>query len=365
MLRARSGASILHCDRDAFHAAALYDCAKNTCNVYSRRRAGKVFPHEIDIQETHPKHRKLDSQAALPHPTRDRPADGLRPKAWPLRPSRRDHDAGRLPPWPAGVGGLRPGNRSSCPRAASTFIGSRTGFPVCTQSGVTRCGRCASYAAIIRQTPTYSFPSAAGQSALSVSTGLSSASERPPRCHSRSTPTCCAMPVGSSSPMMATTRGPCSTTLATGTSSTRSGTPKWRPTDSRTFGGTDDGGAGSIAPHGRSSRSKRTTRHIVEITRPAAVGPCAPCAPARADAANRHLSRPDIVRSGASRRRHALPRLALLRPDRSVDLHHQPVRLAFGRLEHRASGSRYCCMFYHPLDHFDRAASLRCTRGAR
>src|SRR6516162_10183822 len=49
--------------------------------------------------------------------------------------------------------------------------------------------------------------------------------------------------------------------------------------------------------------------------------------------ANRYLSRPDIVRSGASRRRHALPRLALLRPDRSIDLHHQPVRLALGRLE--------------------------------
>ena len=47
------------------------------------RRAGKVYPHETDIQETHPKHRKLDSQAALPHPTRDRAADGLRPKAWP------------------------------------------------------------------------------------------------------------------------------------------------------------------------------------------------------------------------------------------------------------------------------------------
>ena len=43
----------------------LYDCAKKVYNIYSRRRAGKVFPHEIDIQETHPKHRKLDSQAAM------------------------------------------------------------------------------------------------------------------------------------------------------------------------------------------------------------------------------------------------------------------------------------------------------------
>src|SRR5215471_21521174 len=69
------------------------------------------------------------------------------------------------------------------------------------------------------------------------------------------------------------------------------------------------------------------------------------------------------TRSRARGRRHALPRLALLRPDRSIDLHHQPVRLALGRLEHRESGSRYCCRFYHPLDHFDRAASLRCKGG--
>src|SRR6516162_8509914 len=55
-----------------------------------------------------------------------------------------------------------------------------------------------------------------------------SASARPPRCHSRSTHTCFATPVGSSSPTMATTREPCNTTSGTGTSSTRSGTPKWR-----------------------------------------------------------------------------------------------------------------------------------------
>src|SRR6516225_4073458 len=113
----------------------------------------------------------------------------------------------------------------------------------------------------------------------SVSTGLSSASGKPPRCHSRSTRTCFAMPVGSSWLTMATTRGPCSTTSGTRTSSTRSDTPKWRPTDSRIFGGTDDGGEGSIAPHGRSSRSKKTTCHIVEITRPLAVASCAECAP--------------------------------------------------------------------------------------
>src|SRR5262249_35616354 len=44
------------------------------------------------------------------------------------------------------------------------------------------------------------------------------------------------MPVGSSSPTMATTRGRCSTTSGTRTSSTRSGTPKWRQTASRIFG---------------------------------------------------------------------------------------------------------------------------------
>ena len=76
--------------------------------------------------------------------------------------------------------------------------------------------------------------------------------------------------------------------------------------------------------------------------------------------ANRHLSRPDIVKSGASRRRHALPRLALQRRDRSIDLHHQPV-LWFGRLERRCSfyGHRFC----RSLDQFDRAASLSFKRG--
>src|SRR6516164_3944092 len=49
----------------------------------------------------------------------------------------------------------------------------------------------------------------------------------------------CAMPVGSNSRTMAMTPGPCSTTSGTRTSSTRSDTPKWRPTGSRTFGGAD------------------------------------------------------------------------------------------------------------------------------
>src|SRR6516164_4451594 len=137
------------------------------------------------------------------------------------------------------------GSRSNSPRAACTFTVSRTESPVCTQSGVTRCERCASYAAITRETPTYSFPSAADQSAPSVSTASFSASGRPPRCHSRSTRTCFAMPAGSSWPMMAMTPGPCSTTSGTRTSSTRSDTPKWRPTGSRTFGG--DLGLGQLA----------------------------------------------------------------------------------------------------------------------
>src|SRR5262245_26313263 len=56
------------------------------------------------------------------------------------------------------------GSRSSSPRAACTFTVSRMGFPACTRFAVTRCGRFVSYAAIIPKTPTYSFPSAAGQS---------------------------------------------------------------------------------------------------------------------------------------------------------------------------------------------------------
>ena len=79
--------------------------------------------------------------------------------------------------------------------------------PASTQSAVTRCGRFVSYAAITLERLTCLFPSAAGQSVPLGSIGLSSASVRLPRCHSRSTRTCSAMPVGSSSPTMATTRG--------------------------------------------------------------------------------------------------------------------------------------------------------------
>src|SRR5262249_13706175 len=65
----------------------------------------------------------------------------------------------------------------------------------------------------------------------------SSASGRPPRCHSRSTHTCFATPAASSWPTTATTRGPCSITSGTRTFSTPSDTPKWRPTGSKIFGG--------------------------------------------------------------------------------------------------------------------------------
>src|SRR5262245_32222946 len=135
-------------------------------------------------------------------------------------PSRRDHDPGGLPPWPASLGGLRPAMAADRAIRGSPDA-SRTGLPAYIRSAVTRCGRCASYAAITRQTPTYSFPSAAGQSAPSVSTASSSASGRPPRCHSRSTHTCFATPVGSSSRMTATTRPPSSTTSGTRTFSHR------------------------------------------------------------------------------------------------------------------------------------------------
>src|SRR6516165_2703468 len=68
------------------------------------------------------------------------------------------------------------GRRSNCPRAACTFTVSRTESPVCIQSAVTRCGLCVSCDAITPKTPTYSFPSAAGQSAALDSIGSSSAS---------------------------------------------------------------------------------------------------------------------------------------------------------------------------------------------
>ena len=170
------------------------------------------------------------------------------------------------------------GNRSNSPRAACTFTASRTGSPACTQSGVMRCERCASYAAITRQTPTYSFPSAAGISPIGfhrLVQRLGEAAKMPFPIRPHMLRHACGFKLANDGH---DTR-PCSTTSGTRTFSTRSGIPTWRPTGSRTFGGTDDGGAGSIAPHERSSRSKKTTRHTVEITSSVAVGPCVACAP--------------------------------------------------------------------------------------
>src|SRR5262249_9289856 len=82
-------------DHDALPA---FNCARNVLCLVTRPQGGEFYHDEIKVQETHTKHRKLDSQAVLPHSTRDRAADGLRPKAWPLRPSRRDHDPCRLSP---------------------------------------------------------------------------------------------------------------------------------------------------------------------------------------------------------------------------------------------------------------------------
>src|SRR5215471_10761018 len=39
--------------------------------------------------------------------------------------------------------------------------------------------------------------------------------------------------------------------MTRGHNNRRSGTPNWRPTGSRIFGGTNEDGAGSIAPHGK------------------------------------------------------------------------------------------------------------------
>src|SRR5262249_51145729 len=94
-------------DHGALPAAAL-NCAKKGHKLNSRCLASKVYPHEIDIQETRTNHRKLDSQATLSHRARGCPAGGPCSEAWSLRASRRDNDSGLLPPRPAGLRGLRP-----------------------------------------------------------------------------------------------------------------------------------------------------------------------------------------------------------------------------------------------------------------
>jgi type 1 fimbriae regulatory protein FimB/type 1 fimbriae regulatory protein FimE len=74
----------------------------------------------------------------------------------------------------------------------------------------------------------------------------------------QSTRTCFAMPVGSSSPTMATTRGLCSTISGTRTFSTPSGTPTWHPTGSRTFGGMNVVDAPSKQTRSATRRCRRT-----------------------------------------------------------------------------------------------------------
>src|SRR5215813_9430831 len=67
-----------------FAAHGAVDWSIKVYKLNSRQPAGKVYPHEIGIQETHTKHRKLDSQTTLSHRARGRAPDGLRPQAWPL-----------------------------------------------------------------------------------------------------------------------------------------------------------------------------------------------------------------------------------------------------------------------------------------
>src|SRR6516162_562877 len=140
-------------------AIAMHSMRRSSLSTMQERRitytvggAGRVYPYEIDIQETHTNHRKLDSQATLPHATRDRAADGLCPKAWSLRPSRRDHDPGGLA---MACGRQRSatcnGSRSSYPRAACTFTAQKMGFLAYIQSAGTRSERFANYAVITRE----------------------------------------------------------------------------------------------------------------------------------------------------------------------------------------------------------------------
>src|SRR6516225_3544916 len=72
-------------------ASADVDCAENVLNLVTRRRGGTFYPDETDIQETHPKHRKLDSQATLSHRARGRAPAGLRPIPRAQMPPRRGH----------------------------------------------------------------------------------------------------------------------------------------------------------------------------------------------------------------------------------------------------------------------------------
>src|SRR5262249_28033062 len=143
---------------------------------------------------------KLDSQTALFHRARGRAADGLRTPVRPLRASRRNHDPGRLPPRPAGLGGLRPA------MAADRVIRRPPARSPCQERHSLRGDEIRALRKLRRDYPkdAYVFVSErGGPIGPSVSTASSSASARLPRCLSRSTHTCCAMPVVLSSPMMA------------------------------------------------------------------------------------------------------------------------------------------------------------------
>jgi len=110
------------------------------------------------------------------------------------------------------------------------------------------------------------------------------------------------------------------------TFSTRSGTPTWHPTASKTFGGTDDSGC-----------SLRTGTPLRQI-----------------------------VRSRVHWRWRTLPRLALLRRNRGIDVFEQPVRtlvlvlLKLGWTQHAGGRPIY---FPSILDR-GRAAAWRCPRRA-
>ena len=54
-------------------------------SLVTRPQGGVFYRAEIDIQETHAKHRKLESEMARSHRARGRATDGLCPQAWPLR----------------------------------------------------------------------------------------------------------------------------------------------------------------------------------------------------------------------------------------------------------------------------------------
>src|SRR5262245_40939277 len=123
------------CPHSSLRSWWRLDCSIKVYKLATRCRKGTFYPDEIEIQEAHSKHRKLDSQTTLSHRARNRAADGLRPQAWPLRASGCDHDPGGLPPWPAGLRGLRPamaadralrGPPARSPRQAA--------FPAYTQS---------------------------------------------------------------------------------------------------------------------------------------------------------------------------------------------------------------------------------------